>query len=135
MNPPSPTVWQVIVLAISLIGGLSVVGAIFFTGIWYRILRNNVRTEIKVYNGEPEVEQAFEREVARIIENNIARRDGLIHVEITKQVDAGNQKVLGEIQKLREDLSQVSEIGERIGHIEGSVAVIMNALRVSPPHS
>lgn len=133
--PPAPltfTVSQMITILLALIGGAGVIGAIIFAGVWDRFFKTKVRQEIKTFNGEPDNLEAFEKAVNKVIDNQINRRDGIIHKEISKQVEDGNAKVLGEIKALREELGDMTEIGSRLGHIEGSMKVLLNALRVPP---
>lgn len=126
---------QVITILVAAVGGISVIGAVFALGFWEKFIKSRVRDTIKTYEAEPENQASFEKRVDKVIDNSINRRDGAIQLEINKQVTDGNREVLAEVQKLRTDLSGVADVGKRLGHIEGSMAVIMSALRVQPPVS
>lgn len=127
------TIGQVVIFLVGAVGGLSVIGAVFAAGFWDRFIKSRVRDTIKTYNAEPDVQDAFDKAVDKVIDNSINRRDGAIQKEINKQVKDGNSEVLHEVQKLRNDLSGVTDVSKRLMHIEGSMAVIMSALRVQPP--
>ena len=126
---------QVVALIIGAVGGLSVIGAVFAAGFWDRFIKSRVRDTIKTYAAELEVQESFEKSVYKVIDSSINRRDGAIQQEINKQVRDGNSEVLQEVQRLRNDLSGMTDVSKRLGHIEGSMAVIMSALRVQPPTS
>ena len=135
MNPASHTftLAEIITILIATVGGVSVLGAIFATGVWYKFLKDRVRLEIVSYQGEPETRSHLEKVVIDVIDNQISRRDGIVYKEISKQVTEGNDAILEELKKLQKSLLGFTDIAAKINHIEGSMSVIMGALRVTPP--
>lgn len=127
------TLGHVITIVVAAFGGLSVAGAIIFAGIWERFVKTRVQEQIHAYHLSPGVKEQFVKDVNKVIDDSINRRDGAIQTEIHSRIEDGSAEVIAEMLKLRDDLKSLTDLGKRLGHIEGSMLVIMHALHINMP--
>lgn len=155
---PIVTIGYYAIGLVVLLGGATLILGLIFRGIQAKYGDAYVKATIKEWYTSEELKaerEAFARKVVsdwygtesmreererftrRVIEDQLRRDDGLIRRDIEKAVTAVTAPVVEKLDELLAKTesahSTYQQVLQRLSHIEGSVDVVKNAMRLSSP--
>lgn len=119
-------------------GGLAVtIVLLLLVGLWTKFLEPLVRKTVEAWYNDPERQNHRKAFVKEVIDDQVQRVDGVIHLHTQKHTDATNVAWQTEYKALREDMAEdrklLHEMIQKLGRLEGMVAMIAKHNRISVP--